>query len=268
MKDYALELASTQTGYNAKVNIMREYMQAYALRVLHDKGLFRRAAFVGGTALRFLYDLPRFSEDLDFSVTGGEGVGFVDLMKAVKDEFILAGYDVSVSYNDEKTVNHAFVRFAGLLYEAGLSPQKDQKFSIKIELDTNPPQGAKLESRLVNKYFPVAFMSYDPASLLAGKLHAILCRKHTKGRDYFDIGWYLSRWKDINPNIELLKNALIQTGWKGDMPSDGNWKDLLCKAVESADWKKVRNDVESFLERQADLEMFSKGNILKIISDA
>ena len=61
MKDYCLELSSRQTTFNAKLNIMREYLQAYALRIMHDKGVFRSTAFLGGTALRFLYNIPRFS---------------------------------------------------------------------------------------------------------------------------------------------------------------------------------------------------------------
>ncbi len=70
MKDYVLELVSKKEGYNAKLNAMREYLQAYILRVMHDEGVFRSVAFLGGTALRFLHGLPRFSEDLDFSLAG------------------------------------------------------------------------------------------------------------------------------------------------------------------------------------------------------
>ena len=157
MKDYVLELVSKQTGFNAKLNIMREYLQAYALRVMHDEGVFRTTAFLGGTALRFLYNLPRYSEDLYFSTAKDERFNFVNLMKKIKDEFIQAGYDVSASYNEEKTVQSAFLRFRGLMYEAGVSSIKEQKLSIKIEIDTNPPEGAVLKTNIVNKYFPISF---------------------------------------------------------------------------------------------------------------
>lgn len=72
MKDYVLELVSAKTGYNAKLNIMREYLQAFILRIMHDNKAFRSAAFLGGTALQFLYDLPRFSENLDFFLAGDQ----------------------------------------------------------------------------------------------------------------------------------------------------------------------------------------------------
>ena len=265
MKDYALELASKRTNFNAKLNIMREYLQAYTLRVLYDGGVFRSTAFLGGTALRFLYDLPRFSEDLDFSVTRKTEYCFIDIIKKVKEEFVLAGYDISVSYNDKKTVQHAFFKFKGLMYSAGISPLKEQKFSIKIEIDTNPPEGAVLKTYIVNKYFPISFLSYDLGSLFAGKLNALLNRKYTKGRDFFDIGWYLSRWKDLSPNIALLKNGLLQTGWEKEIPSEETWRKSLYSIVEKTDWEKVKQDVENFLENPSDLSVFSKENILGLI---
>ena len=267
MKDYVLELASKHTNFNAKLNIMREYLQAYALRVLYDEGVFRSTAFLGGTALRFLYDLPRFSEDLDFSITKKTGYSFLDIIKKVKQEFALAGYDISVSYNDKKTVQHAFFKFRGLMYEAGISPLKDQKFSIKIEVDTNPPEGAVLKTYIVNKHFPISFLSYDLGSLFAGKLNALLNRRYTKGRDFFDIGWYLSRWKDLSPNITLLKNGLLQTGWKKELHSEETWREFLCNVIEKTDWEKVKQDVENFLENSSDVNVFSKENVLNLIKE-
>ena len=265
MKDYVIELTSRQTGLNAKLNIMREYLQAYILRIMHDRGEFRRTAFLGGTALRFLYGLQRFSEDLDFSLTDTNGHSFIDLVKNIKEEMILAGYEVAVTYNDRKNVQHAFVRFSGLLYEAGVSPLKDQKFSIKIEIDTKPPEGAVLKTEVVNKYFPISFLSYDIDSLFAGKLNALLSRKYTKGRDLFDLGWYLSKWKDLTPNLKLLQNGLKQTGWAKDMPNNQNWKGFIYDVVEKTDWKKVKQDVENFLENPKDLSVFTKENVLALI---
>ena len=267
MKDYVLELVSKQAGINAKLNIMREYLQAYALKILYAQGFFRSTAFLGGTALRFLYNLPRFSEDLDFSLVTNMKYLFVDIIRKIKEEFLLAGYDISVSYNDKKSVNHAFLRFAGLMYEAGISPLKSQNLSIKIAVDINPPAGAEVKTDIVNKFFPISFLSYDLPSLFAGKLHALLSRKYTKGRDFFDLGWYLSRWKDISPNFALLENGLLQTGWKGEMPSENNWRDFFYTIVAQADWEKVKKDVENFLENPSDLDIFSQENVLRLLSE-
>ncbi len=265
MKDYVLELVSEKTGFNAKLNIMREYLQASILRIMHDSKVFRSTAFLGGTALRFLYDLPRFSEDLDFSLTGNRQFVFAKLVEKIKQELELAGYDISITYNDEKTVQYAMIKFDKLMYETQISPHRDQKFSIKIEIDTNPPEGADLKTNIVNKYFPISFLSYDIPSLFAGKLHALLSRKYTKGRDYFDLGWYLSRWKNITPNIPLLQNALKQTGWSGEVPSDNTWRDLISRVTKEADWQKIEDDVENFLENPSDMNIFTKKNMLELI---
>lgn len=267
MKDYVLELASKKTGLNAKLNVMREYLQAYILRIMHDQGVFRTTAFLGGTALRFLYSLPRFSEDLDFSIVQNNEYKFTNLIKKIKDELISSGYIISISYNEEKIVHKAFIRFEGLLHEAGISPLKSQKLSIKVEIDTNPPMGATFKTDIVNKYFPISFLSYDLESLFAGKLHALLSRKYTKGRDFFDLGWYLSKWKNISPNIELLKNALLQTRWKGKIPSQTTWRKYIYETVKESNWQKINQDVENFLETPSDLNIFSKENILALLNE-
>lgn len=266
MKDYLLELVSRQTGYNAKLNAMREYLQAYILRIMHDEGLFRTTAFLGGTALRFLYNLPRFSEDLDFSLAKEKGYSFPGLINKVKEELTQAGYNAATSCTEAKTVYSSFVRFEGLMYEAGISPLKSQKFSIKIEIDTNPPAGAVLKTDIVSKYFPTSFLSYDLPSLFSGKINALLCRKYTKGRDFFDLGWYLSKWRELSPNFVLLENGLKQMDWKGKIPAPDIWKSFLYKVVKEADWKKVKQDVENFLENPRDLEIFNKENILELLS--
>ncbi len=265
MKDYVLGLVSQKEGYNAKLNLMREYLQAYALSVMHNEGIFRSTAFLGGTALRFLYDIPRFSEDLDFSSAGRTQVDFSALIKKIVLEFKSAGYDVSAVYNDKKTVNSAFIKFSGLMFEAGITPLKSQKFSIKIEIDNNPPDEAVTEVKIVNKYFPISFLSYDIKSLFAGKLHAILSRRYAKGRDYFDLGWYLAKWRDLSPNFGFLANALRQTGWEQAFPDENTWRDIIYKAVDKTDWSVVKKDVENFLENESDLTIFTKDNILNLL---
>lgn len=265
MKDYVLELCASQKSFNAKLNILREYLQAYVLKILHEEGFFRSNAFLGGTALRFLYGLPRFSEDLDFSLEKKESNPFIKVLEKIKQELTLAGYDVSISYRGPKNVKMAAVKFEKLMYEAGLSPLKDQRFSVKLEVDTNPPKGAGLRTQIVNKYFPIAFLSHDLNSLFTGKLIALLARKYTKGRDFFDLGWYLSRWKDLSPNMTLLENGLRQASWRGTLPTEPTWRETIHRIVKRADWKRVREDVGNFLENPNDLNVFTQENVLQLI---
>jgi hypothetical protein len=265
MREYLLELVAKRSGYNERLNIMREYLQAYILHLMHDAGAFRRIAFVGGTALRFLHGLPRFSEDLDFSAASAVPADFAGMLKKIKAGLGLAGYQVVIAYDDQKTVLSAFVKFQGLLQAAGITGHEEQVLSIKLEIDSNPPAGAGLETRLVNKYFPVAFQSYDTPSLFAGKLHCVYTREYLKGRDYFDIGWYLSKWPDLKPNLVMLGNALKQTGWEGASPGEDTWRKMLYEKIAAANWEKVRRDVENFLENSADRDIFTKENVLGLV---
>ena len=268
MRDYVLELAAKQNGMNAKLNTMREYLQAYILRIMHEKGIFSFAAFIGGTALRFLHNLPRYSQDLDFSLETSKKLAFASLMKRIKGELFLAGYDISITFNDEKTVQSAFIKFRGLMKDAGISAFAEQNLLVEIKVDINPPQGAITETRVVNRYFPLSFLTYTKESLFAGKLHAVLSREYTKGRDFFDIGWYLSRWKDLSPNITLLTNALKQAGWKKEYPTKNTWRDIVYEVVNKTDWRKVKKDVENFLERPRDLDIFTKENVINLLGKA
>ena len=266
MKDYALQLASSRTGYNEKLNCLREYLQAYILRILFDNSFFDYAAFVGGTALRFLYRIPRFSEDLDFSLAGRALYPFEPGILKLKRELDISGYDVTIKYNDSKTVQYAMIGFVGIMFEAGISPHRNQKLSIKIDIDTRPPEGAVLTTHISDIFFPLAYVTYDLPSLFAGKVCALLCRSYTKGRDFFDLGWYLSRWPDISPNMILLQNALRQSGWEESLPSENDWRMRLFRVVKSSDWKMVRKDVTPFLERPADLNIFTQKNVLQLLS--
>lgn len=265
MKEAALQLALNQTTTQAKLNILREYLQAYILSILRDAEFFQAAAFVGGTALRFLHDLPRFSEDLDFSLEKKGGYSFADLLEKIKKELVAAGYEISMSCREEKTVQFAMIKFGGLLYEGGLSPLRSQKFAVKLEIDTRPPKGAIMETKIVNKYFPIAFLAHDLPSLFAGKLCALLCRKYAKGRDFFDLGWYLSRWRNLSPNLTLLGNALKQMGWKGKLTGEDGWREPAAKVVEQVDWKKISREIETFLENPSDASIFTREATLGLL---
>jgi len=266
MKDYVLELASQQDTVREKFNLVREYLQAYILKIFMAEGFFRSAAFVGGTALRFLYSLPRYSEDLVFSFVYPSRLNFIALIQKTKEELLRSGYTVEVSANDEKTVNNAWAKFKGLLYEAGVSPLRSENLSVKIEIDTNPPQGAVLKNEVVTKFLPLSILSYDLPSLFSGKLGAVLSRKYTKGRDLFDLGWYLSKWRDIVPNIALLRNSLTQTGWTDTLPDENNWRDFVCKVVKRVNWNKIEQELNNFVERKSDIQTFSRDNILALLS--
>jgi len=247
-----------------RLNLLREYLQACSLRSLHESEAFHCLSFVGGTALRFLFGLPRFSEDLDFSVEASAGYEPTKWMRKLKRDLALAGYDVTVSWNDRKTVQVAWVRIAGILNEAGLSDRVEQKLSIKLELDTRPPTGAVLNRQLVNRHMIFVLRHHDIASLMAGKVHALITRPYAKGRDWYDLAWYRARRPPVEPNLTLLQNALDQTAGASVMRAD-RWKEYVRERLESLSDEELGRDAAPFLERSRDAEMLTLENLRSVL---
>jgi len=246
--------------------LCKEYLQARVLQCLQDRGAFSTWTFQGGTALRFLYSIPRFSEDLDFAlVTPGIEDQFREYAQSIEKTFEAEGYNVDVRVKDQRIVKSAFVRFEGLLFELGLSPHRSEVLAIKVEVDSNPPVGASSVSTIVRRHVTLNLRHYDKASLLAGKLHAILTRPYTKGRDVYDLIWYLADRNWPEPNFELLSNALFQTGWDAPEISRENWQQILRQQAETWKWQQVMSDVMPFLERPEDAALLTKDNLLSLL---
>ncbi len=262
MKELLLDLLRDHPGPLEKRNLAREYLQARILESLQRSGAMIPLAFQGGTALRFLFGIARFSEDLDFALERPTAAyDFRGYMKAIQSDLVAEGYSIEIKVNDQKTVHSAFIRFYGLLYELNLSFQPNEALSVKIEVDTRPPQGAGLETSLVRRYILLNLHHHDRASLLAGKLHAILQRSYAKGRDLYDLMWYLSDPSWPEPNLVLLSNALVQTGWAGPQTDLVNWRRLIYERLQTLDWKAALADVRPFLERPAEIELLTLANL-------
>lgn len=266
MKDFLRDIIRDQPDQVTQRNLIREYLQARILESLQHAGAMIPLAFQGGTALRFLFSIARFSEDLDFALEHPAAhYEFKAYLKGIQSVFAGEGYNVQIKLNDQKAVHSAFVRFYGLLYELGLSAQTNEALSVKIEVDTHPPEGAGLEIDLVRRYIPLRLQHYDRASLLAGKLHAILQRGYAKGRDLYDLMWYLSDPGWPEPNLVLLRNALIQTHWAATMPEEDNWRSLIYDRLKSLDWGMALADVRPFLERPNEIDLLTMANFARLL---
>jgi predicted nucleotidyltransferase component of viral defense system len=266
MKEYLLDIIRSHPDPIRKRNLVREYLQARILEALQRSGAMIPLAFHGGTALRFLYSIARFSEDLDFALERSDAnYDFRAYLKEIQSVFVAEGYNLQIKVNDQKTVNTAFIRFSGLLYELKLSPQPTEVLSVKIEVDTNPPKGAGLETDLVRRYVPLNLHHHDRSSLLAGKLHAILQREYAKGRDLYDLMWYLSDPSWPEPNLALLDNALTQTNWAGPRPKSENWRELIFNRLGTLDWSAALADVRPFLERPGEIDLLTLENLRRLL---
>lgn len=267
MKEYLVDLVRASPDPARGRNVAREYLQARILGGLQRAGAMIPLAFHGGTSLRFLYSIARYSEDLDFTLErASTGYDFRAYLQAVRSELTSEGYGIGVRLSERRVVHSALVRFEGLLYELGLSPHRDEVFSVRIEVDTKPPAGAGLETTLVRRYVTLRLQHHDRTSLLAGTLHAFLQRPFTKGRDIYDLLWYLSDPGWPAPNLTLLNNALHQTGWTGPDMAEGTWRGVVRGRLEVLDWARAVADVRPFLETTADLDLLTRDNLLRVLA--
>lgn len=265
MKDELLRHVRNAAPAEA-LNLAREYLQARILLALQDAGAMIPLAFQGGTALRFLFDLPRFSEDLDFALERPDRAFDLPATdRRVAAHLTREGYRVETTTKSRSAVHGLMVTFPGLPHELGRASRAAQTLRIRIEVDTRPPAGAGLETTIVRRHAVLNLQHHDRASLLAGKLHAVLQRNWTKGRDLFDLFWYLSDRRWPAPNLVLLNNALRQTGWNGPPLDDSSWRRTVRARVESLDWAAAERDVAPFLEPGPASALFGRDALLALI---
>ncbi|WP_303720377.1 nucleotidyl transferase AbiEii/AbiGii toxin family protein [Malonomonas rubra] len=255
------------------VRALREILQKIALLGLWRSKFFEKVAFYGGTALRILYGLDRFSENLDFSLL--EPLPDFDLASystALEKELKAFGFDVRVEQKNKSvatpvqsaflktdTVNQLLVIQAGADIARQIPP--GQVIRIKLEVDTDPPGGFATESRYLLQPLPFSVRSYTLPDLFAGKMHALLCRRwknRVKGRDWYDLVWYCAR----NPQLHLahLEQRMRQSGpWTEDAPlATEALGEFLQQAIDQLDVDQARNEVLPFVGDPAALEVWSK----------
>lgn len=241
---------------NEEEQALKEIIQEVALYALWRAGFFEVAAFQGGTSLRILHGLPRFSEDLDFilkdSVTDFEWAGYLEQLLAVFEEYGVDSEALSSGRLD-KVVKTAVIKDTSIVNQLNLSfysGHPGKKLRVKLEIDVNPLKGSGYEYTYLD--FPTDYevCHQDLSSNFASKIHALLCRNFLKGRDWYDFNWYIKQ--SVSPNMELLKNALLQAGpWEGqkELIVDMSWlKDVLQDKIDSIDWERAVSAVAPFLK--------------------
>jgi predicted nucleotidyltransferase component of viral defense system len=263
MLDLIRNFISEASTRETKIDITREFLQLLILKILFDRGYFKNLAFVGGTALRFLYRLRRFSEDLDFSLYNKSGYQFDNILKGITYDLEKSGLAVDLKEQLESPVQSAMFRFKDILFNLGLSNYKTEKLAIKFEVDANPSEGWKTATSLITRHFVFTVTHFDLPSLYALKLHACFYRKYTKGRDFYDLLWYLGR-KEM-PNFKLLNNAIEQTEHKKSSINQTNFREFLREKLAGIDFAKARRDVARFIEDKNELKLIDKSSILNLI---
>jgi len=232
------------THQHHKIYRVRELLQLLALSLLGKKWFYNDCCFVWGTALRICYGLERYSEDLDFFLKQ-DHQRQDDTWDVLLYEFRLLWLDTQIT-TTSGTIQSCLLKFPKLLYDLWLTGHQHQKIQIKCEVDINPPSWATRETKIVNDYKLFPLDIYTLPSLMSGKIHAILQRWFVKGRDRFDLVWYLS--KKTTPNMTLLRQALQQTWYEPPIHTYQHVIDALIVSLDSITTKQLLDDVGVFLE--------------------
>ncbi len=237
------------------VNLIREYLQVIILKSIYHSKYAGSLSFMGGTLLRICYNLKRFSEDMDFALDRhAMDYSFSRLLATIHKDIDLQGYTVDISRSGEKIVQKAFVEFSNILHPSGLSHRESQKIHIKIEVDTNPVKvsDSQMESFFVTKFdevFPI--LKHKIETSFAGKILAILGRTYTKGRDHYDLIWFLSRKTDVD--MEYL-NAGVRQLRMTPFKNRAEVFEHLSGVVKKTRTEPILKDIGKFLEDPAEQE--------------
>lgn len=265
-------MLDSYTDKTPLIDRLREILQQTALLGLARHQFFEHAAFYGGTALRILYGLDRYSEDLDFSlIKPNPNFNFTPFIEGMHRELDAMGFQLDVNVREKNAdtgIWSAFLKGNTLalllsIHEKskvkGIHPE--QKIQIKLEIDTDPPQNhLPLESKLVKNPIPFYLSTYAIIDLFAGKMHAALCRgwqKRVKGRDWYDLIWYIQ--SGIAVNLSHLRTRMLQTNHLRPEEKFGE-KELLERLhqrIDDIDWELAKSDVFAFIADKGRLDIWS-----------
>lgn len=263
------------------INALKEIFQEIALLGLWRAKFYEKAAFYGGSALRILYGLDRFSEDLDFTLLqADDAFDLAPYNQAIADELESFGFQVRVETkvkNSQSPIESAFIKADSRKQLIVIDAPSDivQQFhsmhtiKIKMEVDTHPPGCFMTEVKHLLNPIPFSVKSLIQPDLFAGKIHAVLCRpwqKRVKGRDWYDFVWYISRGTPVG--ILHLKERLVQSkAWGPDNPfTKKDLCSLLADKIKQTDFSNAKEDVRRFISDQDQVGLWSQAFFLDLLS--
>lgn len=282
MKDVILQMVAKADprSLDEYGTILKEIIQRICLFGLWRAKFFEHAAFYGGTALRLLYGLDRFSEDLDFSLLAPRrDFSLGSYFGALRSELNGFGFEAEIVQKDKVQsgpVLMAFIKPNTRLHflQVGI-PQRlaaqvpgNQLLKVKFEVDIDPPPDFKTEIRYVLQPVPFSVRVFAPQDLFAGKMHALLCRRwgsRVKGRDWYDMVWFAGQ--QIPLNLDHLAARMRQTGDLDpkDLPlTKDAWRVRFNQVLQELDIDTAMQDVRPFLRESSQLELWSKDFFLAV----
>lgn len=249
-----------------EIRALKEVIQEIALLGLWRSKFYEKGAFYGGTALRILYGLNRFSEDLDFTLLNtNKDFDITSYEDAILRELESFGLEARLERKiKDGEIETAFIKGNTLIHLIKIgSPfrvHNKQQIKVKIEVDKDPPLGFDVEVKQHFSPIPFSIKSLSLPDLFAGKLHACLCRSeriNIKGRDWYDFLWYISRKTPVS--LSHLHKRMEQSGnWdKKNILHIEDLKKLLIEKIKKLDLERAKKDVAPFIKNVSDLDAWS-----------
>lgn len=259
---------------------LREVIQETILSSLSMTDFFKKAAFYGGTSIRIFHNLPRFSEDLDFSLLNTDAAfSWTPYFSKIQEVFESYGLVITLSEKEkvnitdtrsaflkENTIQTISVIAPGVLYKQ--KPNPEESIKVKFEVDTNPPLGFNTAFLSISNPFYSDIRVFDLPSLFAGKIGAVLTRawkSRVKGRDLFDFLFYIG--KGVSPNLAFLENVLSKAKLAFEKPlTTESLKELLKARFNDIDYDSAKKDVIGFIDNSSLLDNWSYDYFMAALS--
>lgn len=254
------------------INAIKRLIQELTLAGLARAKFYEHGAFYGGTALRIFHGLPRFSEDLDFTLLKAkEQFSLQPYFQAVKTELGAWGLEIEITINQKQPdtqIESAFIKANTRLHllqvgvPANLVQTVDSELiKVKFEVDTNPPHSFETEVKYLLSPVTCNVKTVSLEQMFAGKVHAVLCRKwknRVKGRDWYDLVWFIG--KNTSCPLSCLESRMRQSGhWDVAQNLDEKTvKDMLKTTLHRMNLEEVKQEAALFIDNQAETEVWSE----------
>jgi len=228
--------------------MLKEYLQLMILDHLATTPYINKVSFIGGTNLRLIQGIDRFSEDLDFDCKDLSEDEFLTMTDSVVSYLQHNNIDVETrdKPNPKLTAFRRNLYFPQMLFDLGLSGHREERLLLKVEAQD---QGVYYtpEVATINRMGFFFNIQVPPLDILcAMKFAAILSRQ--KGRDFYDTIFLLSKTK---PNMEFLQ---ARTG----IHSLEELKSKVAKRMEEVDLNHKKLDFMHLLFNEANVERIAQ----------
>lgn len=245
-----------------KRNILKEYLQLLVLSFIYSNPKYLNLIFYGGSCLRHCYGIGRLSEDLDFvdiednvdvEELGDDLKNFFEKKHRLVCEFKVQKFRITLEFP--------------ILYELGVAKRTESNFLfLKLEIykEFGFCKGYRIEIIPIFKLGEAILVrTFDISTLMETKIRAILFRKwekttkdgkilaRVKGRDYYDLMWYLE--KGIVPNLDCIEG----------INNTKELKNKLKEIIEKVDSDSIKYDLQGLIENKDFIE--DLGNNVKNI---